>query len=367
MKRIIVNGANGYLASNFVYDLLSQNYEVIALVRGVSDEAARDRMLEALSKLSADQTLSYDNLTVYSYALLEDDFSMTAERLVDVFDLAADYYHFAASLKFSEKAKDEIFRTNISGVENSINVFQKNARQDARFFFISTAYSCGAKEGAFEEKFYNNEGISGFRNYYENSKRYAENIIRERIEDGVDAHIIRPSQVVGSRKTGVTKTDFGIFDFTKRVSSLASRYPGESIRIKVNPSSTQNLIPIDTIVYYLMQTVLIEKLPTIINFVAKNPIKNSVIIDHLNTLLPINIKPRDFLDKSKLTPLERIVNIGMSFTGDYVDTNINFSTTNLDTISKGKDVEITDESLKQMINYFVDSITRDNNVKALAY
>lgn len=363
MKRIIINGANGYLASNFVCELLMQNYEVIALVRGENDHVSKDRMLEALSKILDINCLNVSNLKVFNYALLEDHFSLSSQCLNEIFGKEADYYHFAASLKFSKKTKDEIFCTNITGVENSVNVFKENAHKNARFFFVSTAYSCGVMAETFKERFYDNKDISGFRNYYENSKRYAENVIKDYVKrHNLNAHIIRPSQVVGSEETGVTMTDFGIFDFIKRVSALAFRYPGETIRVKVNPNSTQNLIPIDTIVYYLMQTVTTYELPTIINFVAKNSIKNSVIVNYINEILPVNILLQKELGEDSLTRLEKIINVGMSFTGGYVDTNIDFDTKNLDTIVKRKDVEITDESLQQMINYFVENTKKEKKV-----
>lgn len=364
MKRVVVNGANGFIASNFIHELLSQGYEVIALVRSENDLLSKQKMVKALKEVSNAEDLRYENLHVYNYALLETDFSLTAKSLTDIFGRDVDYFHFAANLKFSEKKKEEIFSTNVNGVENSIKVFLKYASTSSRFFFISTAYSCGNTTSVFEERFYSNEDISSFRNYYEQSKRYAENIIKGYIDNkSLNAYIIRPSQVVGNSKTGVTKTDFGIFDFTKRISRLAFRYPGESIRIKADSEATQNLIPIDTIVHYLMHTVSNAELPRIMNFVAKTSMKNSDIINCISDEIPITIIPNKVLERETMSSLERLLDISMSFTGHYCETNINFETTNIDKLITTRGNEITYKSLQMMIGYFIHNSQK--NLKPL--
>ena len=357
MRKVIINGANGFVASNFIVELLNQNYYVIALVRGEDDAHARKRMLNALNKLDKNESFSSKKLTVYNYSLLDTDFSISPEHLSEIFGDRVDYFHFAASLKFSEKKKDEIFETNISGVENSIKVFEKYTSEKSRFFFISTAYSCGKTDKKFEERFYENEEIINFRNYYEQSKRRAENVVKNHIENnGLNAFIIRPSQVVGNSLTGITITDLGIFDFIKRIYTIANRYPEETIRIKADPGATQNLIPIDTLVFYLIRTVKVFNMPVVINFVAKQPVKNKHIIDCINDILPIKIVFCKKLDINAMTPIERQVNAGMSFTSSYCDTKLRFSTKNLDKLIVSKGNEINTISLWKMIYYFIDNV-----------
>src|SRR5690625_7575781 len=114
-----------------------------------------------------------------------------------------------------------------------MDVFLQCASPNSRFFFISTAYTCGKTEERFEERFYANADISHFRNYYEQSKRFAENLVKEYIEQkSLKAHILRLSQVVGNIKTGVTKTNYGIFDFVKELYNLLKGYQGSPIVIK---------------------------------------------------------------------------------------------------------------------------------------
>ncbi|MFW6371891.1 MAG: SDR family oxidoreductase, partial [Bacteroidota bacterium] len=191
-------------------------------------------------------------------------------------------------------------------------------------------------------------------NYYEQSKRFAENIIYKHIKtDGLNAYVLRPSQVVGNNITGVTKTGFGIFDFTKRVCNLAVRYPNERVKIKVKPDSTQNLMPVNTVTCYLMSFVETQNMARVINLVSKRPVKNSEIIDYINETLPINIIPCKQLAKNSMTSLERLIDIGMSFTGEYSNVNLVFDTTNLDKTMPIKVDEITQDSLRKMLGYFI--------------
>lgn len=365
MKKIIINGANGYVASHFINELLNENYEVIALVRASKKNSPNDRMFNALINANDGIFVNNKKLKVYSYSLLDDNFSIPTDDLKNIFRGEVDYYHFAASLKFNLKSKDEIFATNIDGVENSLNVFSKFANKNSRFFFIGTAYSCGKFSGLFEEKFYDNEDISKFRNYYEQSKRFAENVIKKHIKTkGLNAHILRLSQVVGNNKSGVTKTDYGVFDFAKRIHSLATRYPNKTVKVHLDPDSTQNLIPIDTVVGYLMRTVEINKVPVIMNFIAKNSIKNMHIVNGICKLLPINITPDQNIDIKKMDALERIIHVGMSFSGNYVDTDILFDTKNLDLIASSINNEANEYSVYRMLEYFIDNISekKRNNI-----
>ncbi len=357
MKRIIVNGANGYVASHFIRELLSQGYEVIALARENDKSSARERVVRALSSSGGNKVGNLDNLKVYGYSLLDVDFGMSRDDLKSIFGMEADYFHFAASLKYDFKSKSEILETNIDGVENSLNVYRKFAATNSRFFFIGTAYSCGNFNGRFEEKFYPDQDVSHFRNYYEYSKRLAENLVKKHMDNfELDAYIIRLSQVVGHSKTGVTTTDYGVFDFSKRLHGISRRNPDETVRIKVDPDSTQNLIPIDTVVNYLQQTVKVDDLPTIMNFVANHSIQNIQVIDTLNDLLDINIIPKVDLNTAELSRLEKLISIGMSFTGRYTTIDLKFDTSERDKVIRPETNEISAAAISRMLQYFITEV-----------
>lgn len=355
MKNVVVNGANGYVGSNFVQKLLKDGYSVVALVRANDKESPKARMMQALREKCDDEEVNTDRLRVYEYSLLEKEFDLSESVLKEIFQGDVEYFHFAASLKFDARSREEIFDINVEGVRNSMDVFLRYASEESRFFFISTAYTCGKTEEKFEERFYENADISQFRNYYEQSKRFAENLVKEYIEEkNLRAHILRLSQVVGNNKTGVTKTDYGIFDFVKRVHNLAQRYPGITIRIQVDPFSNQNLIPIDMVVDFLTRTIETAEVPDIINLVSKNPVQNQKIIRSIDQLVPISILPREKVDKQQMNSLEKVVAAGMSFTSSYIDTRIDFDTKNRDIIMNSHSNEVSEDSVHSMIVYYLE-------------
>ncbi|SCD20925.1 Pseudomonas fluorescens MupV-like, extended (e) SDRs [Proteiniphilum saccharofermentans] len=363
MKRIVINGPNGYVASHFILELLERNYEVIALIRRNGECTPEERMNTVLTEISGGRYRPSEKLRIYAYSLVEENFSIPPKQLKEIFSVETDYFHFAASLKYDAKSKEEIFVTNISGVENSIRVFSRHAVPGSRFFMVSTAYSCGRSNELFKEVFYeNNEDIAAFRNYYEQSKRFAENIIAKHIsKDHLPGHVIRLSQVVGDSRTGVTKTCYGIFDFARRVYNLSHRYPDRTIRVRIDPDATQNLIAINTVVDYLMCMTETAGLPTIVNMVSKKTVQNGHIIESLNRLLPIRLVPDNTLEPAAMNVYERIMSIGMSFTGAYSQTNILFDTTNLDALftvslpDNGPD----ETAVFRMLQYFIESLSKN--------
>ncbi|SFE80818.1 SDR family oxidoreductase [Thermophagus xiamenensis] len=365
MKRIIVNGANGFVASNFINDLLKNDYEVVALVRGNGKLSARERVEQSLMQVNRGQLPDIENLSVYNYSLLEKDYALPQTHLNKIFEKEADFFHFAASLKYDQKSKEEIYSTNVEGVDNSVRVFKQYAQGASRFFLVGTAYSCGHINEVFEERFYPDMDVSAFRNYYEWSKRLSENVVQRHMSSDPKfrGHIIRLSQVAGNNETGETFTDYGIFDFAKRVHRLAKRYPGQTIRARIAPEATQNLIPVNTVVDYLMQTIKREEVPVIMNFVAKEPVKNKYVINSLNSKLPITIVPHPGLKHSDMNALERLMAVGMSFTGSYSNLDIRFDTSRRDeVIVQGKD-NMDEAIVHKMLAWFIDNVCEKSGKK----
>lgn len=364
MKKIVIAGANSFVASHFVHELLSQGFHVVALVRKSLEQTATERMNRALMDTTLGFPENIDQLTVLDYALLEDGFGIPHKELEWVFSDTVDYFHFAASLKFDFQSRDEIFETNIDGIGNALKVFEQYSSPDHRFFFISTAYSCGDFQGTFEEKFYPVEDISSFRNYYEQSKRMAENVLREYVENkGVQGHVIRLAQVVGNSESGVTRTDYGIFDFARRIHTLAHQFPGQTVRILADPHANQNLIPIDTAVHDLIVLTKSGSVPIILNFVANTPVENYKIIQIISDLLPIELIPQKDIDLDDMNAMEKLVLEGMTFTGHYTDINIDFDTRARDTFISSNHREVPESSLHDMVAYFLDHIQVRDTIK----
>lgn len=357
MQKIVINGANGFVASHFIRELLEQNFEVVALVRNGEKLSAQQRMQQVLEEVSEKKQVDFSSLKVFDYSLTAADYSLDKNQIEDIFNDTVQFFHFAACLKYSTKDKEAIFKTNVDGLENSIRFFEKYARPGSRFFFISTAYSCGKFSGLFEEKFYPNQDIRHFRNYYEQSKRFAENVLKAHLDSGrLAGHVIRLAQVVGDSRTGVTKTDYGIFDLAKRLYGISVKYPNQTLRLKVDPEGTQNLIPINKVVEALIKILKATELPQVVNLTSKNDVKNVTIAQCIGKKLPVTIFLHKMLQQKSMNALERMIAVGMSFTGKYACINLQFDHRNLDKIMHSDNNEITKRSLCRMMESFIHDL-----------
>jgi nucleoside-diphosphate-sugar epimerase len=356
MKRIVVNGANGYVASHFINALLKKGFPVSALVRSGQDESAREKLLNSLQIANGGSLPSIQNLEVLDYHLTQEYLGLSSGEVRRLFQGEVDYYHFAASLKFNSKSRSEIFATNVDGLDRSLAMFAQSASSKARFLYIGTAYSCGIMKGAFREQFYPDAGIESFRNYYEQSKRMAENRVRMYMEKyGIKSHVIRLSQVVGHSRTGVTNTGYGVFDFTRRLARLSRNYPQKRIRVRIDPQGTQNMIPVDSVVKQLMQATTTNDLPVVMNMVASESVPNRYLIEVLNRELPLRLEAAPGLKSVDMGSVERLVAVGMSFTGEYSALNLEFDTTERDRIMGQEAGLVTRESIGRMLSCFLEA------------
>ena len=58
-KRVLVTGATGFLGSHLAHALIAEGHAVTALARGSKSVSARDRVVEALSKVAGNGTTSH--------------------------------------------------------------------------------------------------------------------------------------------------------------------------------------------------------------------------------------------------------------------------------------------------------------------
>jgi hypothetical protein len=120
-------------------------------------------------------------------------------------------------------------------------------------------------------------------------------------------------------------------------------------------------------VKFLVRTVETEQVPVIMNFVSKTSIKNRLISDVLNTLLPIQIVPVKGLAESEMDAFERIISKGMTFTIGYAETNLSFDTKNLDSVMVGIKNEIDDEAVERMLRYFIAGLSDKKGKQKLGF
>ena len=260
--RLFITGAGGFIASHFLLALHERRpSEVFALLRAADAVSASEKLRAALrcaaesyraardqaGALAATTSIVGDILLPACGVAPELVESIVAGGTID------EFWHFAASLNFEERARDAIMASNLGGAEHAVALAGKLGAR--RFVYVSTAYSAGSRAGRVPEALHDRAGP--FNNRYEESKCAAEHLVTQLCAAaGIALTILRPSIVVGpseTKLTGGTKT--GLYGFIRELARLASAvksWDGE-VRMLVNPQTSLNLIPVDWFVEDALQ------------------------------------------------------------------------------------------------------------------
>lgn len=266
---ILLTGATGFLGGHFLLHRVKWPGDVYAIVRGDSVEQARARLYAHLSECAAsyrgipgksllDSRLHVltGDITAPLCGLGEEDIARLKEAGV------RQFWHCAASLKFEDRHRQEIFEQNVGGTGNMLELFQRTCQDDARggqaspeFVYISTAYSAGKVQGDIPEE--RHPPDRDFNNAYEESKNLAENTVVDYCQShGLSYRVLRPSIVMGPLAThhsGTTR--FGVYGFTREVHRLRTTLKKMQGRLKMLgvPQATANLTPVDECVRDMLQ------------------------------------------------------------------------------------------------------------------
>jgi nucleoside-diphosphate-sugar epimerase/pimeloyl-ACP methyl ester carboxylesterase len=263
---ILLTGATGFLGGHYLLRRIEWPGPVYVIVRGESERQARTRLYTHLTECAASygKSLTKDLLDARLHVLVGDitlpDCGLDAcslDRLRQA--QVSEFWHCAASLKFEDRHRREIFEQNIGGTDNMLDLFRKVCpphadAMHAEFVHISTAYSVGKMQGMIEETRHSLD--REYNNTYEESKNLAEN----RVVDFCESHrlsyrILRPSVVMGPRAShhsGTTR--FGVYGFMKEVYRLREtlsklKHPLELLG---SERATANLTPVDECVYDML-------------------------------------------------------------------------------------------------------------------
>ncbi|MFF3227882.1 SDR family oxidoreductase [Nocardia suismassiliense] len=262
MSGYLVTGATGMVGGALTLELLqSTDAPLHLLVRG-GDTAAEDRCLFALQEAAESYGLERDFVSRQRGRLhiVVGDLTSSAviERLPDR-DIG-EVWHCAASLKFDDRSRDEIFAVNVDGTARLLDLSEKVGA--TRFNYISTAYVAGSTVGRIDESAVPPDACAN--NQYELSKIAAEHLVSSC--DSISTCIWRPSIVVGHSTTLATTSFTGLyglvrdaFRFKRRTQKVFG--PGfvpRQTRVLADPTAEANLIPVDLLV---RQAVSLSTLP----------------------------------------------------------------------------------------------------------
>ncbi len=188
-RKIFVTGFPGFITTHLVRALLKEGCFLYLLIHPDFMKKAEEerRKLDPAGK----QTLLIKGDITQKFAgMNKEDYNKIKEEANEIFHLAA-IYDLAVGRALAH-------RVNVEGTFNIIQLAlsMKNLRV---FNYISTCYVSGKRVGIILEDEINPS--LGFKNFYEETKGWAEVLVRAYM-DKIPTIIFRPAIVVGDSKTG---------------------------------------------------------------------------------------------------------------------------------------------------------------------
>jgi thioester reductase-like protein len=200
---VLITGATGFVGMELLARYLERSErQVVALVRADCDEAATARVRGVLANLFGARASRYaSRVEAIASELTAPGLALTRERREQIAQRVTKIVHGAASVSFTQPL-EEARQINVQGTRRMLE-FARLAQQHGgleRYGHVSTAYVAGTHAGRFAES--DLDVGQGFHNAYEQSKFEAEQLVRS--HDGLPFTIMRPSIVVGDRRSGWT-------------------------------------------------------------------------------------------------------------------------------------------------------------------
>lgn len=200
---LLLTGATGFVGMEVLARYLERGERpIIALVRARDDEDAGARIDHVLTNLFGESGSSYrERVDAVAADLARPGLTLERSRRRELAARTSVIVHGAASVSFAlplECARE----VNLGGTRHLLD-FATLASENGgleRYAHMSTAYVAGTHAGCFCES--DMDLGQGFHNSYEQSKFEAEQLVRER--DGLPFTVVRPSIVVGDRRSGWT-------------------------------------------------------------------------------------------------------------------------------------------------------------------
>jgi long-chain acyl-CoA synthetase len=205
---VLLTGATGFVGTAVALRILERSDRpIVALVRAADRREAAARMRAALADVVAPEVV--DEYAARCCAvpgdLMADGLGLGFEQAEAIAACCDEVIHCAASVDF-DLPLEAARAINAAGAARVAQIAERVARRGAglrRLVHVSTAYVAGDRRGVFGEDDVT-RGVA-FRNTYEMTKHEAEELLRA-WEPALPVQIVRPSIVVGDRRSGWTRS-----------------------------------------------------------------------------------------------------------------------------------------------------------------
>jgi len=250
-KNVFLTGATGFLGSHLTGRLLRDGHHVTALARSSKNASAKSRVEEVLRDVGVTR---FKNLRILEGDISLPQLGLNEAARAEITSSTNEVWHCAASLSFQQEDRAEIFRMNVDGMRNVLDLVKDIPGR--RLHHVSTAYIAGNRSDlALETEI---DIGQSFRNPYEESKCRAELMIADAHQAGdVTASVYRPSIVIGDSKSGRVTHFHGVYAFIRglwtALERLRRRMPESGLinlplRVLGMENQTLNFVPIDYVV-----------------------------------------------------------------------------------------------------------------------
>lgn len=242
-RTVLITGATGILGSWVLGEALDRGYRAVVLMRDPDRAEARRRLAAVMQFLGKEASL--ESVRIVLGDACWPNLGISPAEADELRSAIGMVIHCAACTKFGERHSEQVWATNVRGVENVIRFLQGS---DAAFYHVSTAYVAGNRRGRILET--ELDGGQQFRNMYERSKYEAEAIVRQAFaEERLRGGIFRPGIIVGDSREGRISQFLNVYSFL-RLADLAesARMNGHArLRLRGNPHAEIGLASVDWI------------------------------------------------------------------------------------------------------------------------
>ncbi len=317
--RIGITGATGLLGSNFLYEVIKENYNnlndlhIVLFGRESKDESfitriynlffdeKREYLTIEKQYINAVKSFLQNNVKYIDCDFTHKDLKINSENKKWLKSIEIDcFYHIGAltDLRLTKITSENVNEVNVIGTTHLMELaIQLNI---AEFAYVGTAYASGKKTGIIPADYINiNES---FNNGYEISKLKGEIVAREFCEKNkIKAKFFRPSVICGRLIDGnfgaVNKFDvfyqYCLFFLWLKynngcnINELYSREMNFDIRMYYNLNGGLNIVPVDYIAKIMYWAYILDAPFQSYNLVNKTDTKNQFYIKQMLDFLSI--------------------------------------------------------------------------------
>jgi nucleoside-diphosphate-sugar epimerase len=338
-KNIFLTGITGNLGAYAAGVFLEKGYKVTALVRAKTNLTVNAHIKKVIKSLSvwlpAEEVKNYldSEMLVLVKAQMTDKSEMGSIKLANEFD---ETWHFASSLKYMPKDREEIYAANIDGLYNVLHFHERHSHENSRFIYISTAYVGGRTVLFLPEAQVSMTEDLTFKNEYEKSKLIAENIVLDYSrKKGFFSLVFRPSIVMGDtvHKKLINYTGFYLaLDSLINLNEFIKNATGkiETLRFESDNDIGLNLIPVDHVIQNMINinervaaTQQVFNIVNDTNIDIKN-LEETIEFSHLR----ISVVNKEDFERRKRTRNEKLMSYGFNYILPYANNKVKFDKLN---------------------------------------